>query len=224
MDDLTGSLEGPLKDLAQASTLPAKVYCDADVAGRERQAIFRSYWQYVAHESQLPKLGSSLFVDVAGVPIVILRTRDGLHAYEAVCRHRAGPLEACHAGGKDFLRCRYHGWSYGHDDVLINATEMPASAGEHGPGEITIFSGSLYAVCFLPAILLGLHWRKGTARAVLASMLVGTVVLLAWLLTGLGDVLHEVFPALAASCLTYVIIALNSPPALDRWPTPADQA
>jgi Na+/proline symporter len=90
--------------------------------------------------------------------------------------------------------------------------------------EITIFSGSLYAVCFLPAILLGLHWRKGTARAVLASMLVGTVVLLAWLLTGLGDVLHEVFPALAASCLTYVIIALNSPPALDRWPTPADQA
>jgi Na+/pantothenate symporter len=90
--------------------------------------------------------------------------------------------------------------------------------------EITIFSGSLYAVCFLPAILLGLHWRKGTARAVLASMLVGTVVLLAWLLTGLGDVLHEVFPALAASCLTYVIIALNSPPALDRWPTPAAQA
>ena len=124
MDDLTGSLEGPLKDLAQASTLPAKVYCDADVAGRERQAIFRSYWQYVAHESQLPKPGSSLFVDLAGVPIVILRTRDGLHAYEAVCRHRAGPLVACHAGVKDFLRCRYHGWSYGHDGVLINATEM----------------------------------------------------------------------------------------------------
>ena len=124
MDDLAGSLEGPLKDLAQASTLPAKVYCDADVAGREREAIFRPHWQYVAHESQLPKLGSSLFVDVAGVPIVILRTREGLRAYEAVCRHRAGPLEACHAGGKDFLRCRYHGWSYGHDGGLINATEM----------------------------------------------------------------------------------------------------
>ncbi|MGA0841298.1 MAG: sodium:solute symporter family protein, partial [Pseudomonadales bacterium] len=36
--------------------------------------------------------------------------------------------------------------------------------------EITIFSGSLYAVCFLPAILIGLHWRRGTANAVLASM------------------------------------------------------
>ena len=114
MDDLAGSLKGPLKDLAQTSTLPAKVYCDADVAGREREAIFRPYWQYVAHESQLPKLGSSLFVDVAGVPIVILWACEGLRAYEAVCRHRAGPLEACHAGGKDFLRCRYHGLSLIH--------------------------------------------------------------------------------------------------------------
>jgi Na+/proline symporter len=85
--------------------------------------------------------------------------------------------------------------------------------------EITIFSGSLYAVCFLPAILLGLHWRRGTAGAVLASMGVGTVVLLVWLLTGLGDVLHEVFPALLASCVTYGVIALASPPALARWPT-----
>ena len=124
MDDLAGSLEGPLKDLAQASTLPAKVYCDVAVARREREAIFRSHWQYVAHESQLPKLGESLFVDVAGVPIVILCALEGLRAYEAVCRHRAGPLEACHAGGKHFLRCRYHGWSYDYDGRLINATEM----------------------------------------------------------------------------------------------------
>ena len=27
--------------------------------------------------------------------------------------------------------------------------------------DLTIFSGSLYAVCFLPTILLGLHWRRG---------------------------------------------------------------
>ena len=115
-----------MTSLASSSTLPAQVYRDADVARREREAVFRRHWQYLGHESQLPELGASLFADVAGVPIVIVRTLDGLRAYEAVCRHRAGPLEACHSGSKHFLRCRYHGWSYDHDGALINATEMQA--------------------------------------------------------------------------------------------------
>lgn len=33
--------------------------------------------------------------------------------------------------------------------------------------EITIFSGSLFAVCFVPTILLGLHWHRGNAAAAL---------------------------------------------------------
>lgn len=133
MDDL----KGPLKGLAQASSLPAKVYCDADVARREREAVFRRHWQYLGHESQLPEVGTSLFVDVAGMPIVIVREREGLRAYEAVCRHRAGPLEACHSGGQHFLRCRYHGWAYGHDGALINATEMQGCE-DFEPGEVRL--------------------------------------------------------------------------------------
>ncbi len=73
--------------------------------------------------------------------------------------------------------------------------------------EITIFSGSLYAVCFTPAILLGLHWRRGDATSVLASMLVGIVVLVGWLLGGGASWLHEVFPALVASTATYIACA-----------------
>lgn len=83
----------------------------------------------------------------------------------------------------------------------------------HPPGdivEITIFSGSLYAVCFLPAVLLGLHWRRGSAEAVLASMGVGVVTLVMWMLAGYREYLHEVFPALTASILTYLVISLRS--------------
>jgi len=86
--------------------------------------------------------------------------------------------------------------------------------------EITIFSGSLYAVCFFPAILFGLHWRRGNANAVLASMVAGVAVLLAWMLSGAGGHLHEVFPALAVSCLAYVWVAARTPPALREWPAP----
>ena len=71
--------------------------------------------------------------------------------------------------------------------------------------EMTIFSGSLYAVCFFPAIIFGLHRARGSAAAVLASMSAGVFVLLVWLASGLGDVLHEVFPSLLVSCAIYLL-------------------
>ena len=73
--------------------------------------------------------------------------------------------------------------------------------------DITIFSGSLYAVCFLPTVLLGLHWRRGNETAALAAFAVGIAVLLGWLALGLKAVLHEVFPALAASMAVYTFLA-----------------
>ena len=81
--------------------------------------------------------------------------------------------------------------------------------------EITIFSGSLFAVCFVPTILLGLHWRRGNEAAALAAFGVGIPVLLGWLSTGLGDVVHEVFPALFASTTAYVIVSLRGRPVSD---------
>ena len=81
--------------------------------------------------------------------------------------------------------------------------------------EITIFSGSLFAVCFVPTILLGLHWRRGNEAAALSAFGVGIAVLLGWLLAGLGDVVHEVFPALFASTIAYVAISARGRPLTD---------
>ena len=73
--------------------------------------------------------------------------------------------------------------------------------------EITIFSGSLYAVCFFPAVVFGLYSQRGTAPAVIASMVVGVCVLLVWLSLGYRQSLHEVFPALACSIAAYVLMS-----------------
>jgi len=81
--------------------------------------------------------------------------------------------------------------------------------------EITIFSGSLFAVCFVPTVLLGLHWRRGSETAALAAFALGIVVLVAWLGAGLGDIVHEVFPALFASTAAYVIVSLYTEPVSD---------
>lgn len=74
--------------------------------------------------------------------------------------------------------------------------------------QITIFSGSLYAVCFFPAVVLGLYWSRGSALGVLLSMMAGVATLLVWLSQGYGSVVHEVFPALALSLAVYGATAL----------------
>jgi len=78
--------------------------------------------------------------------------------------------------------------------------------------EITIFSGSLYAVCFFPAVVFGLYWQRGSAKAVLWSMAVGITTLIAWITADLTENLHEVFPALLLSTLTYTMLSRGQEP------------
>jgi len=48
----------------------------------------------------------------------------------------------------------------------------------------------------------------------MASMIVGTIVLVLWMLSGLRGQLHEVFPALIVSILIYVGLSWRQPPSL----------
>jgi Na+/proline symporter len=80
---------------------------------------------------------------------------------------------------------------------------------------LTAFSGSLYAACFFPPVVLGLHWARGDGACALASFATGIAVLLAWPRLPWAAELHRVFPALALSTLVYVALALlrrSAPP------------
>ena len=97
---------------------------------------------------------------------------------------------------------------------VVSYAAIAAAVALRPPGgivELTIFSGSLFAVCFVPTILLGLHWRRGTARAALAAFASGIGVLCGWVILGLDETLHEVFPALAASTTAYVTFSWQRP-------------
>lgn len=98
--------------------------------------------------------------------------------------------------------------------AVVGFALISAALALNPPGgivEMTLFSGSVYAVCFLPAVLLGLWWRRGSCNAVLMSMGVGMVILLFWMISGLGSVLHELFPSLAASLVTYMLMSMRTP-------------
>ena len=74
---------------------------------------------------------------------------------------------------------------------------------------LTSFSGSLYAGCFLPAILLGLHWKRGNSAAVCTSMIIGAAVLLLWPLLPFSALIHKVFPSILLSAVSYILISLQ---------------
>ena len=96
---------------------------------------------------------------------------------------------------------------------VIGFSVLAALLALNPPGdivEITIFSGSLYAVCFFPAVVFGLYWQRGSAKAVLWSMAVGIATLVAWIAADLRQDLHEVFPALLLSTLTYTLLSRDA--------------
>jgi Na+/pantothenate symporter len=73
---------------------------------------------------------------------------------------------------------------------------------------LSAFSGSVYAACFFPPMILGLYWKRGNGAAVMAALGMGLLTLLVWKPLGIGPGVHEVFPALILSTASYVAISL----------------
>jgi Na+/pantothenate symporter len=75
--------------------------------------------------------------------------------------------------------------------------------------ELTAFSGALYGACFFPALVLGLHWKRGNGAAVIASFTTGIFVLLVWGFVPGSAIVHEIFPAMLLSTAVYVGLSLT---------------
>jgi choline monooxygenase len=76
----------------------------------------------VARADQLQQPGQYVTSDLAGEPLVIVRSNDHqLRAFYNVCRHHAAAVVIEEQGTASILRCPYHGWSYGLDGSLKGA-------------------------------------------------------------------------------------------------------
>jgi phenylpropionate dioxygenase-like ring-hydroxylating dioxygenase large terminal subunit len=89
---------------------------------REQQVLFRQYPILMGFASNWDKPGDFGTDDHAGVPILIVRGRDGvLRALMNVCRHR-GAKVAQGCGQARAFRCPYHAWTY---DLTGATTAIP---------------------------------------------------------------------------------------------------
>jgi phenylpropionate dioxygenase-like ring-hydroxylating dioxygenase large terminal subunit len=114
------------------STLPVAAYRD------DRDAfLFGQLPLAVGHASQVASVGDFFTHDASGLPLLVVRHDDGIHAFLNVCRHRGTRLEAapCGQGAKAFV-CPYHAWSYGRDGAQLGAPHAHGFAGL-GPRDLS---------------------------------------------------------------------------------------
>lgn len=100
-----------LQALDRGESLPSNWYTDPAITEQEWQKIFRKSWQYIGPAQQLKNVGDYITGYVGGIPVVVVRSNEGLEGLVNVCRHRRHEvMKGC--GNSKILQCGYHAWTY----------------------------------------------------------------------------------------------------------------
>ena len=76
--------------IEEASGLPNAAYWSDDWLRLEWEHCFQRSWVFAGAGAELPEPGAMKPVEIGGVPLIVLRDRDGaIRVFHNVCRHRA---------------------------------------------------------------------------------------------------------------------------------------
>lgn len=124
LDTLAKSVATPVEE---AHGLPPEAYLSEELYELELEYLFRRDWVCIGREEEAAHPGDFFTFELAGEPLVVVRSRDGkLRALSNVCRHRYMQI-ALDRGNTSRLVCPYHGWTYNLDGSLIGAPNMAES-------------------------------------------------------------------------------------------------
>lgn len=100
--------------------LPNARYTDPALHDRECAALIAGTWAGIGVAAEVPEPGCVLPLDFLGVPLLLLRGRDGaVRVFQNVCRHRGMILVDAPRRIEGALRCPYHSWCYALDGRLV---------------------------------------------------------------------------------------------------------
>ena len=118
---LIGLVDDNTTDLADDVMLnPVENYISPARLQHEKEVLFRQYPLLMGFSGQIPNPGDFKCDDESGVPILIVRGKDGeVNAFLNVCRHRGARVADGKGsiGNGNFL-CPYHGWCFNHKGAL----------------------------------------------------------------------------------------------------------
>lgn len=101
---------------------PAAYYIDQRRFEDEQAALFRSQPLFVGLSVECGQPGAYLTRDLGGIPIAVVRQRDGtLRAFVNICRHRGATLlTGDGVGNPRRIVCPYHAWTYDTQGTLLD--------------------------------------------------------------------------------------------------------
>ncbi|MEX5726729.1 choline monooxygenase [Rhodovulum iodosum] len=95
-------------------------YIDPALYQEEARALIGAGWAGLGAAGELPLPGDARPVDFLGMPLLMLRGRDGaLRVFQNTCRHRGMVLVDRPGRIEGAIRCPYHSWCYATDGRLV---------------------------------------------------------------------------------------------------------
>jgi len=115
-----------------AKGLPNEHYVDPAVFAEERRSVLFANWSGIGFGKDVPEAGDARPVEFLGMPLLIVRDRDGsIGVFQNTCRHRGMILVAKPTKIRGPIRCPYHSWCYSLKGELRTTPHIG------GPGENT---------------------------------------------------------------------------------------
>jgi phenylpropionate dioxygenase-like ring-hydroxylating dioxygenase large terminal subunit len=111
---------GTIDQAPEVGRVPASVYVDPERHRREVDLVFRRLPLVLALSCELAGPGTYRALDVAGVPVLVVRGVDGaVRAFVNMCSHRGAQLVEEGTGVSRRFACPYHAWTYDLDGSLV---------------------------------------------------------------------------------------------------------
>jgi len=101
--------------------IPATNYIDPGRWELEVERVFKRLPLALAFSCELREPGQFRTIEVAGVPVIIVRDNHGsIGAFVNMCSHRGNFVELEESGRRKSFRCGYHAWNFGLNGELLS--------------------------------------------------------------------------------------------------------
>jgi phenylpropionate dioxygenase-like ring-hydroxylating dioxygenase large terminal subunit len=132
---VTSDLSRVLAPIEEANGLPNAHYTSAETYEAEKSPLWFSTWAGVCTEAEVAMPGAARPVDLLGVPLFVLRGKDGkVRVFQNVCRHRGMILVTEPRRIEGAIRCPYHSWCYSHEGRLVATPHVGGPGQNAHPG------------------------------------------------------------------------------------------
>ena len=126
------NLDTVLAPVNQAKGLPNEHYISQDVFQQEKRQVLFNNWSGIGFGKDVPEPGDAKPVDFLGMPLLIVRDKDGsIGVFQNTCRHRGMILVEEPKKITGAIRCPYHSWCYALNGDLKSTPHVG------GPGHNT---------------------------------------------------------------------------------------